>query len=188
MMLESRRRRTSAAGVNLNREFPLRSAPTNPLAREIWDIVLEFQPDALLDMHEGWGIYGRHDSVGQTLITFSAGDAQAFASHVTSYLNTHHVSNQSMYRFRIVGPPVEGSLARKAGDNLGIPAFIAESTAYQTKQETRVRWQKTYAEEILRWYGLLTRPERYVEPVYRVQAQAVEPVRAGLYAFEPIGA
>lgn len=172
----SRQRRTSAAGVDLNRQFPLRSTPTNSLAREIWDVVLEFRPDALLDMHEGWGIYGRHDSVGQTLITYSAGDAQAFARHATSYLNTHHVSNQNMYRFRIVGPPVEGSLARKAGDNLGIPAFIAEATAYQTKQETRVRWQKAFAEEMLRWYGLLTRPERYVPQQYRVQAQVVPSV------------
>lgn len=169
----ARQRRTSASGVDLNRQFPLSGSPVNALAKEIWSVVLEFRPDALLDLHEGWGIYGRHDSVGQTLITFSAADADQFAHHATTYLNTYHVSNVNTYRFRVVGPPVEGSLARKAGHNLGIPAFIAESTAYQTKLETRVRWQKAYAEEFLRWYGLLTRPERYVAPVYRVSAQAV---------------
>ena len=123
-------------------------------------------------MHEGWGIFGIHDSVGQTLITYPAGDAQSFAQHATSYLNTHHVNNQRTYSFRVVGPPIEGSLARKAGQDLGIPAFIAESTVYQTKPETRIRWQKAFAEELLRWYGLLTRPERYVPPEYRIQAQA----------------
>lgn len=183
----NRQRRTSAAGVDLNRQFPLRRQPTTALAREIWDVVLEFRPDALLDMHEGWGIFGIHDSVGQTLITYSAGDAQAFARHATSYLNTYHVNNQRTYSFRVVGPPIEGSLTRKAGEELGIPAFIAEATVYQTKRETRIRWQKAYAEELLRWYGLLTRPERYVPKAYRVQAQMMETVAPDFTVLEPVG-
>lgn len=182
----SRQRRTSAAGVDLNRQFPLRRQPANALAREIWDVVLEFRPDALLDMHEGWGIFGIHDSVGQTLITYSAGDAQAFARHATSYLNTYHVNNQRTYSFRVVGPPIEGSLARKAGEDLGIPAFIAESTVYQTKLETRIRWQKAYAEELLRWYGLLTRAERYVPKEYRVQSQILDAAGPGEIIPQPM--
>ena len=118
--------------------------------------------------------------MGQTLITYSAGDAQSFARHATSYLNTYHVNNQRTYSFRVVGPPIEGSLARKAGEDLGIPAFIAESTAYQTKQETRIRWQKAFAEELLRWYGLVTRPDRIVPKEYRAHAQTMTLEAVGL--------
>lgn len=166
----ARGRRTSTGGVDLNRQFPVGKEPTTELAREIWAVVEEFPPAALLDLHEGWGIYGRHDSVGQTLITYPAGDARRFAEHAVRYLNTYHVKNRNIYRFRVVGTPVAGSLARKAGADLGIPAFIAEATAYRTLQSSRVRWHKAFAEEFLRWYGLIEREERIVPKQYRTTA------------------
>ena len=129
-----RRRRTLTVVVNFNRRLPVGKEPTTELAREIWAVVEEFQPAALLDLHEGWGIYRRHDSVGQTLITYPAGDARRFAEQAVRYLNTYHVKNRNVYRFRVVGTPVAGSLARKAGADLSNPAFIAEATAYRTLQ------------------------------------------------------
>lgn len=169
-----RGRRTGANGLDLNRQFPVGSAPKTALAREIWAIVEEFSPEALLDLHEGWGIYGRHDSVGQTLITYDAGDAHRFAAAATGYLNRHHVNDRRTYSFRVVGPPVAGSLTRKAGAELGIPAFIAEATAYKTLQSTRIRWQKAFAEEFLRWYGLILREERIVPEQYRAAGDGPE--------------
>src|SRR5690606_17731365 len=166
----ARGRRTSTGGVDLNRQFPVGKEPTTELAREIWAVVEEFPPAALLDLHEGWGIYGRHDSVGQTLITYPAGDARRFAEHAVRYLNTYHVKNRNVYRYRVVGTPVAGSLARKAGADLGIPAFIPEATAYRTLQSSRVRWHKAFADEFLRWYGLIEREERIVPKQYRTTA------------------
>ncbi len=166
----ARGRRTGTGGVDLNRQFPAGKEPLTALAREIWAVVEEFQPEALLDLHEGWGIYGRHDSVGQTLITYAAGDARRFAASAAAYVTTHHVRDRRTYRFRVVGPPVAGSLARKAGADLGIPAFIAEATAYKTRLDTRVRWHKAFAEEFLRWYGLIERGERIVPEQYRTAA------------------
>ena len=163
----ARGRRTGANGLDLNRQFPVGREPRTALAREIWAIVEEFAPVALLDLHEGWGIYGRHDSVGQTLITYDAGDARRFAASAVDYLNTYHVRDRRNYRFRVVESPVAGSLARKAGADLKIPAFIAEATAYRTLQTSRVRWHKAMAEEFLRWYGLVTREERIVPKQYR---------------------
>src|SRR5690606_20876627 len=119
-----------------------------------------------MDMHEGWGIWGRHNSVGQTVLTYPARDARAFANYVARYQNTYHVNDRRTYSFRVTGPPIAGSLARKAGAELGIPAFIVESTAYRTRLTSRIRWQKVFAEELLRWYGLIDRPQKLVPKQY----------------------
>ena len=171
-----RQRRTGSDGRNLNRYFPTGRDLNDPkkdwaLAKEIWDIVLEFEPVALLDLHEGWGLREAGDrfsdgtlSVGQTVITYPAGDAMAFAEHVIDVLNTHHNPFYGKagltYNFRIIGPPVAGSLARKAGADLGIPAFIFEPTQgragrHQTTVAQRSAWQRVMVEEFLRWYGLI---------------------------------
>nr|MBO2471257.1 hypothetical protein [Bacillota bacterium] len=168
-------RRTGRDGRDLNRAFPrnreLNRSSDWLLAREIWNVVLEFQPEALLDLHEGWGLREAGDrfpggtlSVGQTIIVYPAGDARDFAEHLINVLNTEHNPlygrNGLTYNFRIIGPPVDGSLARKAGNDLGIPAFIAEPTQgragrYQTTLQQRQHWHRVIVEEYLRWYGLL---------------------------------
>lgn len=170
------RKRTGSDGRNLNRYFPEGRDINDPkkdwlLAKEIWDVVLEFRPVALLDLHEGWGLREAGDrfadgtlSVGQTVIVYPAGDAKAFAEHVVEVLNTYHNPFYGTagltYNFRIIGPPVAGSLARKAGADLGIPAFIFEPTQgragrHQTTVAQRAAWQRVMVEEFLRWYGLI---------------------------------
>ncbi|MFS8544214.1 MAG: succinylglutamate desuccinylase/aspartoacylase family protein [Limnochordales bacterium] len=171
-----RQRRTGRDGRDLNRYFPEGRDISDPkrdwlLAKEIWDVVLEFEPVALLDLHEGWGLREAGDrfpggtlSVGQTVIVYPAGDAMEFAEHVIEVLNTQHNPFYGVagltYNFRIIGPPVAGSLARKAGADLGIPAFIFEPTQgragrHQTTVAQRSHWQRVMVEEFLRWYGLL---------------------------------
>src|SRR5690606_1000523 len=143
------------------------------LAQRIWDVVLEFQPEALLDLHEGWGLREAGDrfpggtlSVGQTIIVYPAGDAEDFARHVINVLNTHHNPFYGTagltYNFRMIGPPVDGSLARKAGNDLGIPAFIAEPTQgragrHQTTLAQRQHRHRVLVAEFLRWYGPIQR-------------------------------
>lgn len=168
-------RRTGRDGRDLNRAFPRNRAIDRPtdwlLAQEIWNVVLEFRPDALLDLHEGWGLREANDrfpggtlSVGQTLIVHPAGDAEQFAKHVVGVLNNEHNPfygrNGLTYNFQIIGPPVDGSLARKAGNDLGIPAFIAEPTQgragrHQTTVAQRQAWHRVIVEEFLRWYGVM---------------------------------
>lgn len=168
-------RRTDRRGFDLNRKFPPNRDINRPtdwlLAHHIWNIVLEFEPEALLDLHEGWGLREANDrfpggtlSVGQTLIVYPAEDAVQFADHVIDVLNTHHNpfygKNGLTYNFRPIGPPIEGSLAYKAGNDLGIPAFIAEPTQgradrFATTVAQRRAWHRVIAEEFLRWYGVL---------------------------------
>lgn len=170
-----RTKRTGRDERDLNRAFPKGRAMGQAgdwlLAKEIWGIVEEFRPDALLDLHEGWGLREANDrfpggtlSVGQTFIVHPVGDAEQFAEHVVNVLNTEHNPfygrNGLTYNFQIIGPPVDGSLARKAGNDLGIPAFIAEPTQgrsgrHQTTVAQRQDWHRVIVEEFMRWYGVL---------------------------------
>lgn len=171
----NRRRRTGNDGRDLNRAFPFGRPINRPtdwlMAQEIWSIVEEFQPSALLDLHEGWGLREANDrfpggtlSVGQTLIAYNVKDAHQFADHVINVLNRDHNPYRGIggwtYTFRRIGPPAQGSLAYKAGRDLGIPAFIAEPTQGRTDRhsstlEQRKRWHRVFAEEFMRWYGVL---------------------------------
>lgn len=169
-----RRLRTGTDGRDMNRAFPfgrdIDRSTDWMLAREIWNIVEEFQPVALIDLHEGWGLREANDrfpggtlSVGQTLITYPTGDAEQFTDHVISVLDRDHNPFYGVggytYHFRKIGPPVQGSLAYKAGRDLGIPAFIAEPTQgragrHQTTVEQRSKWHRVIVDEFLRWYGV----------------------------------
>lgn len=159
-----RNRRTGPDGIDLNRQFPVGRTPRTALAREIWNLVREFRPVALMDLHEGWGVRrlghrfpGGTRSVGQTLISHTVKDSRRFASYAVRYLNTYHTGRSRTYQFMIIGPPTAGSLARKAGSELGIPSFIVEPTQYRTTLATRIRWHKAFVQQLLRWYGLVDR-------------------------------
>src|SRR5690606_9151914 len=169
-----RSRRTGPDGIDLNRQFPVNRPPRTALAREIWNLVREFRPVALMDLHEGWGVRrlghrfpGGTPSVGQTLITYPARDARSFALHATRYVDARHVGPSRTYSFLNIGPPVAGSLARKAGAELNIPAFIVEPSQHRTNLTTRIRWHKAFVEQLLKWYGLVDRSRTLVAPLYR---------------------
>lgn len=170
----NRRVRTGRDGRDMNRAFPFGRPIDRPtdwlMAREIWRVVEEFKPDALIDLHEGWGLREANDrfpggtlSVGQTIITYPVGDAERFTDHVIRVLNREHNPFYGTagytYNFRKIGPPVQGSLAYKAGRDLRIPAFIVEPTQgragrHQTTVEQRSKWHRAVVEEFLRWYGV----------------------------------
>lgn len=170
-----RSRRTGPDGIDLNRQFPVGRTPRTALAREIWALVREFRPVALMDLHEGWGVRrlghrfpGGTRSVGQTIIAHTVKDSRRFASYAVQYVNRYHTGRSRTYQFMIIGPPTAGSLARKAGSELGIPSFIVEPTQYRTTLATRIRWHKAFVQQLLRWYGLVDRSRVLVStPVSR---------------------
>lgn len=67
----AKNQRNSAFG-DLNRAFPDRpeGAPTNELAEAIWEEVMGYKPDFLLDLHEGVDYARSSSSVGQSFIYF----------------------------------------------------------------------------------------------------------------------
>src|SRR5690606_41155588 len=84
-------------------------------------------------------------------------------------MDKYHVRTvaQPRYSFMLIGPPVAGSLARKAGAELNIPAFIVEPSQHRTNLTTRIRWHKAFVEQLLKWYGLVDRSRTLVAPLYR---------------------
>lgn len=147
-------RRYARGESDLNRAFPIRGSgetPDNPLARAIWDAVRRHRPDVLVDLHEALSNRNTNpDSVGQTLIAMPS--LAPLGQRVLDRLNREERIS-STWRFTLLRYPVQGSLARAAGDLLGIPSGIFE-TSRQLPLETRIRYQLRFVEILLEELGL----------------------------------
>lgn len=115
---------------DLNRRFPTGQAPVGATANDIWNLILQVQPDWFLDLHEGYDFHNLNpNSVGQTVIVWPTGrsvsDAQALVNHFNSMPAVQLKRTQP---FTMLRYPIAGSVARKVGSDLGIPAAIIETT------------------------------------------------------------
>ncbi|MBM4018608.1 MAG: hypothetical protein FJ288_09825 [Planctomycetes bacterium] len=142
----------AAAGseANLNRAFP--SAPSEPqkgpLAAAIWRMVEGLRPDWLIDLHEGGGIAGAGDeSVGSSVI--SCRDAQA-RDRAQSMLDAVNATlDDERNRFVLRSQPIAGSLARAAGDRLGVRTMILETTSADQPRSLRQRQHRVMVHRLL---------------------------------------
>jgi hypothetical protein len=116
--------------ANLNRNFPKAGKPGPPVgqaAEAIWGWVRSARPDWLIDLHEGSGIRAAGSaSVGSSLIVFGSPDADRMAAHMLDAVNTTITDPRK--KFVRLSPPVDGSLARAAGQHLNARAMIAETS------------------------------------------------------------
>lgn len=124
---------------DLARRFTLGGAPVGKTANEIWDLILEYEPDWFLDLHEGYDFYIKNkNSVGQSVIYYPTGRAYSDARALVDYLNgMPAVRNGRTERFTLIRNPISGSMARKVGQDLGIPAATIE-TCLKDPLERRV--------------------------------------------------
>lgn len=148
------RRYISGVG-DLNRAFPRSSTAKGDtiLARAIWSAVKEYKVDWLMDMHEGYDYYKSKstNSVGQSLIYYPY-KTKATATKIVSTLNS---SISSTYRkFSLLRYPVKGSLARAAGQFLGVRAFIFE-TCDNPSLSVRVNYQVKAAKTLLQGLNMM---------------------------------
>ncbi|RRJ32060.1 M99 family carboxypeptidase catalytic domain-containing protein [Halocatena pleomorpha] len=146
-------------GGDLNRKFPPEETPTTKLARAIWDdVVMQYEPDVLLDLHRSKGIYKFHpDFVGQAIYPTDAGSAPSNAKETIEMLNEKHVPWYMPFHEFKPGNTVYGSrpmLVHKAGNDLNIPAYIVETARFLTDLDTRVEWTTTTAESLLSSHGV----------------------------------
>lgn len=147
--------RTGGHPGDLNRDFPRSSSdsPDSTLAKAIWALVKEYRPDYLFDLHEGYDFHRiNKNSVGQTLIYYPTGDAQAMAKAMQSAVNAT-ISN-SRHHYTLLRYPVKGSLARAAGMVLGTSSMILETSRKQPL-ETRVRQHVTMVEAALKRLNMI---------------------------------
>ncbi|HCF50170.1 MAG TPA: hypothetical protein DER60_07805 [Syntrophomonas sp.] len=141
-------RHTRTYNGDLNRDFPqgkTQSADT-ALARSIWSAVKKYDVDWLMDMHEGYGYTKLTKSVGQSLIYYPNSTTKTMASAIVKNLNGN--ISTSYKKFSLFRYPVKGSLARAAGQYLGVHAFIFE-TCDNPSLSTRVNYQLKAANTML---------------------------------------
>ncbi|MGI6453811.1 MAG: M99 family carboxypeptidase catalytic domain-containing protein [Syntrophomonadaceae bacterium] len=136
---------------DLNRDFPRtkRDSADTALARAIYKVVKDYDVDWLMDMHEGFDYYKnkRTSSVGQTVIYYPNKATYRVASKIVRTLNKN--ISGSYRKFSLLRYPVRGSLARAAGQNLGVHSFILE-TCDNPSLSVRVNRQLTAAKTMLK--------------------------------------
>lgn len=132
--------RSASGDPDLNRQFPLRRGqqPKGSLATALWQELQRHNPDWVFDLHEALGNRNlSQDSVGQTIIVYPRNGMSQLANEAVQRLNREiSISTQ---RFRVIEYPVEGSLARAAGQVLGANAAILETSRMYPLQ-TRINW------------------------------------------------
>ena len=116
--------------ADLNRDFahvdhkgePPRGRP----ATEIWQFVLKQRPDWLVDLHEALTLHGTVEgSVGNMLLVVPSPELAKAQPALLQAVNA--TIADSRYRFLAGRRPKDTSLARAAGEHLGIDAFIVET-------------------------------------------------------------
>jgi succinylglutamate desuccinylase len=121
--------------ANLNRNFPKAKQPPGPAAGEsaqaIWAWVESLHPAWLVDLHEGSGVRGAGSkSVGSSVIVFPSPEADSAGQAMLQAVNaTIEEPSKRFVRLRL---PVDGSLARAAGEHLGAQAMILETSLRET--------------------------------------------------------
>lgn len=147
--------RTGADGVDLNRQFPTGSEPRTELARALWDVVLEYEPDVVIDLHESIGIYDDDpvDGVGQAIFHSPSGETSAEADEAAAYVNENHVDDPSL-AFQsgyFTGSDMEpnGLLVHKAQREADANSFLVETLSTDVDLETRVEWHTALVRQLV---------------------------------------
>ncbi|UPM41652.1 succinylglutamate desuccinylase/aspartoacylase domain-containing protein [Halocatena salina] len=138
------------ANGDLNRQFPLTESPTTELAREIWNVVTEFQPDLVIDMHESVGRYidgWLGQSVGYSPLRNGCCAAQLSIDAVNESID----ASVNHFHPRFLPRPSEdptGVFVQRTAFELGIPTYIIE-TYKDLDLSARIRWQKAHVKRLI---------------------------------------
>ncbi|MEW6724396.1 MAG: succinylglutamate desuccinylase/aspartoacylase family protein [Bacillota bacterium] len=147
------KRRVPSGGYDLNRAFPTYKGDTANTyhARAIWSAMQRYGIDVLIDLHEGSNFH-RVDSssVGQSIIYYPSTRAKAMAYQAYTTLNRK--VSLSREKFSLLRYPVKGSIARAAGQYLGIDAMIIE-TCTKNRLSERIDYHLTAVRTILSYLG-----------------------------------
>ena len=139
------------ASNNLNRNFP-KMGKTGPAAGEpataLWKLVRREHPGWLVDLHEGVGVRkGGSTSAGSSAIACRTPEAERAATRMLETVN--RTIDDEKQKFVRLGPPVDGSLARAAGEHLGAQAIILETTSQNQPLSRRSRQHRLMVHRLL---------------------------------------
>ncbi|ELZ00864.1 PKD domain-containing protein [Natrialba asiatica] len=146
--------RVDDEGVDLNRQFPEGSDPGTELATAIWDVISEFDPDIVIDLHESRGIYAGDpvDGVGQAIFHSRRNDVAQLAADTADAVNETYIddSNRAFQTGYYSAPDNDpsGLLVHKASRELNADTFLVETVSTQNELETRVTWHSAIVEHL----------------------------------------
>lgn len=134
-------------GNDFNRLFPVGETPKLKVGRAMWDLV-KSQPDLafVVDFHDGF-----NHSLANTLIHSRDGESERLADEIRDALNDIRPSGSNGPKWRSFSEPIGGSLTRKVGRDLDIPAMEVE-TAGRTNPDS-LSLRKEYVWTVVRMVG-----------------------------------
>ncbi|WP_436347800.1 PKD domain-containing protein [Natronorubrum sp. FCH18a] len=147
--------RTDDEGSDLNRQFHEGSEPETELARAIWNVVAEADPDVVVDLHESTGIYAGDpvDGVGQAIFHSDGGGAPATAADAVDYVTANYVDDPDLAfqtgRFSGPNSNPQGLLVHKAARDLGADAYLVETLSTDVDLESRLQWHSVIVERLV---------------------------------------
>jgi len=154
---------------NLNRNFPKarqRGQASGALAAALWEFTRQQKPDWLIDLHEGADFNSMtNKSAGSSVIVSRTPEARSLAPVIQSAVNAT-ITNQNIH-FTVIGPPVDGSLARAARAHLGAHSIILETTTKSQPLSLRTRQHRIMVHALLCQLGMIdgaSTPERMLPP------------------------
>ncbi|QLG29258.1 succinylglutamate desuccinylase/aspartoacylase family protein [Halorarum halophilum] len=153
--------RIGADGTDLNRQFPTDEEPSTELARALWGVVEEYEPDVVIDLHESQELYEGdvEDGVGQAIFHSRDVRAEEEAQEAAETLNEDYVDD-STYDFTVAPfslPPSEtpNMFVHKAARDTDATAFLAETVSDGPELSTRIHWHARVVRSLV-WEELLT--------------------------------
>jgi len=147
----------AAALADLNRDFahvnlkgdPPRGRPAN----EIWQFVLKQKPDWLIDLHEAQTVHGTDsESVGNAILAIPSPELAKAEPTMLQAVNATIADRR--YRFIVSRRPKDTTLARAAGEHLGIHTFIVETAKDVQTLDVRVAEHCTIVKALLAHLGM----------------------------------
>ncbi|REJ38431.1 MAG: hypothetical protein DIU84_00060 [Bacillota bacterium] len=142
------RLRAARGYSDLNRQFPTSASgsPSGTLAKGLWEELKRYRPDWVFDLHEAMSNRNLNpSSVGQTIIVYPNSEINALVQTVISRINRNL---SSTLHFQMLRYPVQGSLARAAGQFLGANAAIVETSRLYDLDD-RIDWHLTIMRYVL---------------------------------------
>lgn len=137
-------------GINLDRQFPTDPTGTSvgPLAQGIWSAVKDYGVTHLVSLQENSDYYNnpKTSSYGNSMIYYPTTDMQTLSKNLLTALNSS-ITNPYNQFVALKFPP-KSTLARSAGELLGINAFIFRTTVSENL-DSRVATQKSMIEAML---------------------------------------
>jgi len=112
---------------NLNRHFPTGGEVKEGVATDLWKLLEAVEPDWVLDIHEGFAFRRINSgSVGSSVIACADERATALAKKMIAAVD--ETIEDEDRKFTLIQNPIEGSFARAAWENAGVPSMILETT------------------------------------------------------------